>query len=372
MSIRTRELKDGRKSYYAVIKVSGTQRWIHLGHQPREAKRLHDELVVANNRKTLPQMSDCRFSDLVEKYFRDGIHDLREQTILSYRSKTNNHLLPFFGELKVRKSCGVDQIQQWITFQRHNGVSDTSIRAAFTPLSAILSYAAAIGLLYDNPCRKVRPPKQMNGGVEKVLSPEQVARVITNTPKKNGDRLLVQFLFSVGCRGQEASELRWRDISWSEQTVCISRTATSKGTNATKNGKSRTVPLAPSLVASLSRWKQERYTGEDGLVFPSIRGSRRDMGRFARDVFRPALVRSGLSSEVPESSRSLYLCRKSMCSILLGQGVPAHTVSEFVGNSPTVLLKHYARSRSEDGRKAMVAFDAALAGQTEQVESVHG
>ena len=359
MSLKETTLADGRtKSYYAILRVNSTQRWIFVGHQKREAKRLHDSLVVANNRRALPEMKDITFGELADRYFLDGVHDLRPQTISSYRSKATNHLLPYFSSVRVRKSCTVERIQGWVTWSRNRGTSDTSIRAAFTTLSALFSYGVRIGLLANNPCRMVKPPRCEQGGVETVLSPHQVALVIKNTPKQ--DRAMMMFLFMVGTRPNEAAEVRWRDISLSDRTVTISRTATAKGANGTKTGKVRVVPLPPSLLIALSEQRRTVYQGEDSLVFPTQRGCRHSMSRFAKDTLRPALTRCGLNSEVPEGSRTNLITRKSFCSILLDQGVPITTVAEWAGNSPSILAAHYAKTRKEQGHTAMLAFDDSL------------
>lgn len=360
MAIVERVRKDGTKSYFAVVRVNGKRSWVWCGDKPRLAKEIHDELTVKARNHQLPTMRDIRFSTLTDKFFADGCHDRRSSTIAAYRSRTRNHLTPFFGDLKVRKSVTTEAIQSWISHEKRQGSSDASIRSALTTLSAILSYAVDINLLVDNPCRRVRSLKVVHGGVDMVLSPSQVKALINATPVRNGDRVLMKFLAMTGCRPSEAVETRWRDVSFRTNEVVISRTATKTGdkTSPTKTGKVRTVPLTLSLVLALGDWKKQTNGSGDDLVFPAVRGGRRDPQRFAAEVFRPALTRAGLM--VPEGSRSLYLLRKSLASNLLQAGESVKLVSSILGQSEAVCLRHYARVRTEDASAAMQRMDAMM------------
>jgi len=363
IAIVERQNKNGTRVYYAVVRQNSKSVWLNCGSSRMLAKERHDEYAVQGRRGQIPTRRDMTFQRLSEDYFAHGCPDLREQTIRSYKCKAKNHLLPFFGDERVRRNITTERIQIWIRWCSDRGVSATSIRAAFTVLSAILSCAVNTNLIHDNPCRKVRLPKVERGGVDTILSPAQISRLISHTPNRGGDRVLMQFLAMTAVRPSEASEARWRDVSWANATVAISRTAistTSTASNPTKTGKARIIPIAPSLLAALSGWKQERYGGEDDLIFPSIRGGRRDMMRYARDVLRPALTRAGLGSEIPEGSRSLYLLRKSSGSAMLASGVAPNLVAEILGHDVTTLLKYYAVTRAEDGQNAIKMLDSCI------------
>lgn len=365
-----RKLVSGRSSYHVVTSCGGKKVW-QRAESKSHARELEAEMLLKSKRNQLATTRDITFADLVERYFSDGVPNLRTQTIRAYRSKTTNHLLPYFSALKVRKGCTSQRIMAWMAWSRNQGTSPATIKGAFTALSAVLSYAVAIGLIYENPCSRVKAPRVEHNGVQVSLSPEDVQKVVSNTPKN--ERCLVEFLFLTGVRPSEAIEIRWRDISFSNQTIVISRTAAGSRTNGVKNHKPRVVPLSQVLITSLHTQRRTHYNGEDSLVFPASRGGRKNLSRFTEQIFRPALVRSGLSSEVPEGSRSLYLTRKTFISIMLNTGaVPLPTLAEWTGHSIEVLSRHYSKSRSEDGIRAMAALDSALSGVAKQVESAHG
>lgn len=360
MAIVERVSKDKKtKTFWCVVRQNGKSVWVNGGHSKKAARELHDVLATKGRANSLAVARDVRFGVLVERYLMDGSHDLRSQTISTYKSRLENHLLPFFSDTRVRQSCTTEAIQRYITWQRHEKVSDKVIRASLVTLSAVLTYAVNISLLSENPCHsgKVRPPKIVDEGVEYVLSPEQVALLIQNTPKGN-DRALMQFLCLTGARPLEASEARFGDVNWVDKTITIARTATRTGANAPKNGTSRVVSLAPSLVRALSGQKIALNAGSDDLCFPTVRGRRRDMSRYARDVLRPSLSRAGLP--VPEGSRSAYLCRKTLISSLINNGASVKLVSDMVGSSSAQILKTYTKVRREDATDAVNRLDVMV------------
>ena len=358
MAVVKRVLKSGKTVYYAVVRQNGRQVYLHCGDRPRLAADLSAELSVAAKANSLSVAKDQRFSVLVERYLADGCHSLRSQTISSYESRLKNHLLPYFSDIKVRRGLTTEVINQFITLARHRGTSDKSIKSALVTLSAVLSYAVSIGLIRDNPVHRCRAPKTKDAGCEYTLNPEQTQALVNATPNKGGDKSLMLFLAQSGARPSEACEVRFSDVSFREHTITISRTATRHGTNGTKTDKSRVIPLSASLLLAIGGQKKARNAEPNDLIFPTVRGHRRQMQRFASEVLRPALTRAGL--RVPEGSQSLYILRKSLASQLLQQGESVILCSQILGQSPEVLLKHYAKVRQADATAAIDRLDAMM------------
>ena len=116
--------------------------------------------------------------------------------------------------------------------------------------------------------------------------------------------------------------------------------------------------MTPALRRELLEQKRQMNAGADDLMFPSIRGRRRDMQRFARDVLRPSLTRAGL--RVPEGGAVNYLARKTCISLLIQQGASPSLVSELVGSSAQQILRTYTKVRQEDTVAAMHRLAASM------------
>jgi len=230
------------------VTQNSKQVWLNCGTSIKRAREAHATYGHRANQNALPTMRDCRFSVLVDKFFAGACQDRRPQTVSSYRNRVKNHLMPFFSDVRVRHGIGTEAIQRWMSWQKSRGISDSSVRSALTTLAAILSYAVDINLIHENPCRRVRPPRTITGGVDYTLTPEMTQRLVNHTPNRNGDRALMLFLATVGCRPSEASECRFRDIIFAEGLVILSRTATRHGSNPVKNGKPRKVCLTSEMI----------------------------------------------------------------------------------------------------------------------------
>ena len=369
MAVVERRLKNGKKVYYAAVRQGSRVIYKHCGGSKRLAAEVSAQYSVAARNNRLPTMRDIKFSALTDKFFADGCHGRRGQTIAAYQSRAKNHLTPFFDDIRVRQGVTVERLHQWVGWMRERSCSDATTRSAATTLSAILSYGVDINLITDNPSRRLRLSRVTTGGVDYILSPAEVQSLIRSTPERNGDRYLLAFLALTGCRPSEGTEIRWRDIAFTRNEVVISRTATKSAdkTNPTKTGKGLVVPLTPTLAKMLGDWKRKINGSGDDLVFPAVRGGRRDPQRFAADAFRPSLTRAGLA--VPDGSRSLYLLRKSLASNLLNAGESIKLVSTMLGQSEAVCLRHYARVRTEDTSAAMHRFDAMMTAHDRDAES---
>lgn len=373
MALVERTNKNGTKTYWAAIYQSSTKKttFINAGHAYRPAKELHDRLISKGRENALPTTRDITMTALAEMYLAQGTAHLRSQTVSTYESRLKNHILPYFGGTKVRKGVHPSSIERWMAWQSHNGASEKTIRRCLTTLSAVLSYAGRINLIADNPVKRVKAPRLPvdqaagNSGVIYTLRPPDVQRLVDYTPDKNGDRALMLFLATTGCRPAEAAELRFRDYSAAEGHVLISRTATASGSNGVKNGKPRKVPLTPKMADVLGLERRRLKANPDDLVFPTVRGKRRQMSRFARDVLRPSLTRAGLV--VPEGPASLYLLRKSLASNLMNiPSVNIKTIATLLGQSEAVLLKHYTKVRDEDAAEAILCLAASMDAESHQ------
>ena len=359
MALIERVHKDGTKTFWAVVYQNGKQVWVNAGNSYRVARDFHDTIATAGRTNRIPTARDIPLRVLVERYLANGTHHLREQSITTYKSRLDTHLLPFFGEMKVRRSCSTEAIQRWIAWERHNGTSDKTIKRCLVTLSAVMSYAVAINLITDNPVSRVKAPKVTDGGVDYTLNEQQIISLIAHTPKLQ--RPLMMMLCFTGCRPSEACEVRWGDINHRDGLVIIRRTATKQGANETKNSKTRIVPFVPELVRELSEQHKRVPHDKNDLVFPTIRGRRYEMQRWANDVLRPSLNRAGLA--VPAGSDRNYITRKSFITLMLGRGESVALISELVGASPATLLKHYAKHRTEDAVAAMQRMSASMSAQ---------
>lgn len=141
-----------------------------------------------------------------------------------------DHLKPLLLKIGFRKLADIDQnfVDRLAKEMKPEGKPSTLIRQVYTPISAVMNFAAERKL-----CEPVRfrKPEVKNGRLD-YLTPAEAEALLKLLP----DHLqrLVTFYLATGCRASEALDLEWRDVSPEGERVVFWET---------KNGFSRGVGL---------------------------------------------------------------------------------------------------------------------------------
>ncbi|BCL34593.1 hypothetical protein NSMS1_10400 [Nostoc sp. MS1] len=232
--------------------------------------------------------------------------------------------------------------------------ADTAKRV-LTHLAACCNWAVDSGLLEKNPfvgmAGKIRQPT-INTTIDPFTTAERDAIIQAFADKRPHYTAFVQFLFLTGCRTGEAIALQWKHISLdcSQITFCESYDSRLNIRKSTKTGKSRKFPCNQVLRELLISIRPASPS-PDSLVFPSPNGLPIDNGKFTNQVWRGC--RSGrkvykgiLATLVDEGKVQRYRCpyntRHTFISHCVEAGVPIPQIARWVGNSPEILMRHYA------------------------------
>lgn len=150
----------------------------------------------------------------------------------------------------------------------------------------------------------------------------------------------VSFMFLTGCRTGEAIGLRWANVAedCTSLTFAESLDSDTKIRKSTKTGVTRTLPAnsqLKQLMSTIARGKP------DEPVFTNKKGRPIHNSVFVYRVWKPslgALVDQGKLT----SYKRLYNTRHTFISHCLEAGIPVTSIASWVGNSPEILMKHYA------------------------------
>lgn len=121
------------------------------------------------------------------------------------------HLAPILRRIGLRRLSEVNQaVVDALAAERPDAAPATLLRQLYTPISAVMNFAAsdAGGRL----CRKVdfRKPAVRNARID-YLTPDQAEAWIAALPPHLAR--LVTFYLATGCRASEALSLQWKDVS---------------------------------------------------------------------------------------------------------------------------------------------------------------
>jgi integrase len=171
-----------------------------------------------------------------------------------------------------------------------NAAKSTHNRQVHTPVSAILRHASARGMCEQ---RQIERPRQPKGRVRWLTSEEAERLMAACAPHLQP---LVTFLFYTGARMSEALYLDWQQVDLSRAEVQFVKT---------KNGEARGVPLAPRVVAILTRLSHRQ-----GAVFRKPNGTayalKTDGGGQIKTGFKAACRRARITDFSPHDCRHTW------------------------------------------------------------------
>jgi integrase len=207
-------------------------------------------------------------------------------------------LTTHFGNTKLAR-VDQDAIDRAAKALYPDAKPSTLNRQVYTPVGAILHFAAERGLC---DWRKIRRPKQPKGRI-RWLQPNEAETLIDNCSPHL--RSLVAFLFYTGARLSEALYLDWRDLDLQREQVSFTDT---------KNGEARGIPLHDRVIAELAN-----LPDRDGAVF------RRPDGRAYKRM--TAAGRSRPRSRVPVGARASRISRRTTAATLGQHGTTWRTAT---------------------------------------------
>lgn len=204
-----------------------------------------------------------------------------------------------------------------------------------------------------------------------VLTPNQVAVVLTGAKKDTDTGVYYAAPFLMGTRPSEQLGLLWDEVDFDANLIRICRIQLKDGSLAdvtkTSAGR-REIPMSPLLREMLLEWRVRcpRKDGKLERVFPNL-GCRRAWplpreggggallyNNFRARIWAPAMRQLGLPAVTPHSARHAFI------STLQAQGVEVGLVAKLAGHkSAVVTLSHYTHAM-RGGEEAVSALDRAF------------
>lgn len=234
-------------------------------------------------------------------------------------------------------------------------LTNDSARRTLTQISACCEWACEVSIIANNPFHGMAKKIKVVKNEEDVIDPftaeerdiiiaafEQHSYYCYYAP-------FVKFLFMTGCRTGEAVGLKWKHILSDCKIInfCESVSTQLKIRKDCKTHKSRKFPCNASLQALLQSMKPENCDPES-LVFPSKRGGVIRSGHFIDSAWKGRSDRgNGIVMQLAKEGkisryRTQYNTRHTFVTQCLEAGVTVVQIAKWVGNSPEIIMKHYA------------------------------
>ncbi len=288
-------------------------------------------------------------------------YQVSEGTFERYERTCRNHLVPFFGRLRLRELTAA-HVRAFKARKIEEGLNPNTVGVMQGVLSTALNQAVDDGLIPSNPASRVKKAVKREQAPMRSLSQEEASSLL-GAAVGTRDEALLTLALRTRMRQGELAALRWEDVDLTDKpSITVWRSAdtrTKTRVSTTKTGKERKVHIGPRTVEVLkahrARQLEERMAAtswaDPGLVFPNTKGKIRRRDSVMRSL-RHLLEEAGLPKNV-----RFHDLRHTAGTLALRQGVPLHTVSKMLGHAdPAMTLRRYAHvldDMREDAAQAM-------------------
>ncbi|MEP0758690.1 DUF3596 domain-containing protein [Trichocoleus sp. DQ-A2] len=297
--------------------------------------------------ETIKPKQAITLSDLWNKYTEYRKPLIAETTLRIQYAAVRNHI----AKLPTKDLNDSIKIRDFLVAN----LSNDAARRTLTQISACCEWACDSFLITNNPfhgmAKKIKVVKDEVDTIDPFTAEERdtIIAAFEQHPYYCFYAAFVKFLFMTGCRTGEAVGIKWKHISQDCKliTFCESVSSQLKIRKDCKTHKTRKFPCNPSLQALLLSIKSENCDPES-LVFPSKRGGEIRSGHFIDSAWKGRGDRGvGIVMQLAQDGkisryRTQYTTRHTFITLCLEAGVTPVQVAKWVGNTPEIIMKHYA------------------------------
>lgn len=269
---------------------------------------------------------------------------VKESTYVKTKETFRLHILPAFGSMKLNK-ISVTYCQTTV-----NNWCDSlaKYRVMKNYVTKVLDYSITLGLLKDNPMRKIIMPrrKEIVDGekVENYYNKEELQHFLDCIKSDGFARwnALFRLLAFTGFRKGEALALEWKDIDFNQSTVTVNKTLARGEDNKliiqspkTKTSV-RTVSVDPGTMQLLKEWRKEQATDFLKLGFNTMNPSQVVFTTYKNDYMQLATVTNRINKIIKKHDLkviTVHGLRHTHCSLLFEAGASIQEVKERLGHS---------------------------------------
>jgi site-specific recombinase XerD len=243
------------------------------------------------------------------------LHGRPATTVRKYRAV----LAAFLAECPDPAEISVADVTGYLDRRPH--LAPSSRNAHLAAIKSYLRYAHQAGAIARDVGRLVKAERQRDRLAERILTREQVKRLIDGE-EDPARRLILRTLYIAGLRVAELCGLAWRDVQGDVFAIYG------------KGGKTRYVRVGMELVSELR--SMSSMTGSDESIFAIS-------PRTVERIVKEAAIRVGLPAGV-----SPHWLRHCHASHALDAGAPIHLVRDTLGHSDIKTTSRYLHSQPTD------------------------
>ena len=336
--------------------VDGKQRNQYKSYKP-EPGMTKRQIEKEMQRQAILFEEDCKrgqitaavkFETFAEQWFEEYAKVNLRPTSYARMKQLTKRVYPAIGHKRLDKITARD-IQKFITDMLTNGrnlnngkpLSRKTAVHHLSFISDVFSYAVRMGMLCDNPCRRVFVPKQEQE--EKQIYTIEQVKILYENLKSEPMKYQAYLLLSIysGYRRSEMLGLEWKDIDFEHDLIHVRRTSqytSEKGiyTDTTKTRKSKRVSEMPASIMNLLRQFKADQNEEARRLGTKWEDYDRLFTKWNGAPMNPQTPfewLKGYCERIGIPFRNIHSLRHLHASLLIFEGVDVVAVSEDMGHS---------------------------------------
>lgn len=326
------------KLWYVKYKLDG--RWVYrsLKTESKAQAELEKRALTAALQGALEDQTayELTFERLQELYS-DWSKTMRSYRTLQARIRALCRFSSCFPGLLPEQvtTAHIEQFRKWF---RGEGVKNRTINETIAGLSGVYSYAIKMGLLVENPFRKIEMLKESKK-MPKWLTGDEIDRVMQAAEE---DSVNAHLFFAIGIyaglRKNEILNARW---GWFDFRLDFLHVQSGPYFEL-KDQEDRTVPLHRKLKAILERYRPEEKVLDGYLIAPQNKPKKEGYRFEIRKTYARVIRAAGVPWCNP------HILRHTFASQLVAAGTDLYKVSTWLGHQSYQTTQIYAHLRPSD------------------------
>jgi integrase/recombinase XerD len=212
------------------------------------------------------------------------------------------------------------------------GLAGTSQQRMLAAVKSLFTFGHRTGYLHYDVGKAIKLPKVKDRLAERILSEEEVIKMIA-LEQNVRNRAFLRLLYYSGGRVSEICALSWRDLKPRDNAAQV--------TLFGKGEKTRAVLVPSSVWQELSLLRNG--ASADAPLFVSRKGKGSLTSSQAWRIVKAAAQRAGISGDV-----SPHWFRHSHASHAIENGAPLHLIQQTLGHSSLAITGRYTHARPTD------------------------
>jgi integrase len=350
--------------WFAKLRINGEQKKVRLGPAHTGRDRVLPGSLTENMAKVklealktearrgnvaIQHRTDLTLGEVIDAWVAYlGEKGRKDTYLMDLRGIVKRSILAFFGESCPLERVTHDRCNEFSRSLTARGLAPGTCRRYLMALSGICKYAVRFCGLSINPMLNVDLPVQKNSLDFNVLSAPEVEKLAAHAPTLMYSSLFLTAGFC-GLRQGELRGLRWRDISWDEDSILVMQNVPGRTSivSTPKSGKPRSVPMPSQVVNDLRKWRvQSEFVGPDDPVF-TLTGGYFSITAIGK-AFHKALKSAGLK-------RIRFHDMRHSCATMLTRGFDPFEVMEIMGHASLTTTQRYYHYRPQNDRAAKLS-----------------